>query len=185
MTALPEDVLRERFRRRTDRKCFRTIEGLARKHGALEDDDQLQACVILETHKGWLLWFLIVFVAVLPGIFLAWLCGLTKVGWLLVTQREVIVTRATRRHFGGLRKQVLRLDRPVQLTLLGKPKQHYVRVIEITLPEQIAVFFHRRAYTLNGVMADVAFRIAATPGEAIAPELVPVRAEPPAPALSV
>jgi hypothetical protein len=114
------------------------------------------ACVRLDTHRENTVFLFSVLLGLLPGYLLAMLIGLTKNSWLLVSQRQVIFTRLSRREYSGLRHDVLRLDRPVHLELSAKNK--------VVLPAEIAAFLHRRVMVVEDPKAArEAFELAGTP----------------------
>lgn len=94
-----------------------------------------------------------------PGYLIASLIGMTRGCWVLVTKREVVVTRFRRSDRRALRGDVLRLERPVHFELANQ--RGYVS--KVTLPAEVAEFVGKRRLVAEGKRSRQALELAGTP----------------------
>lgn len=153
----------------TDRASKRFHENLPknrfvrklRETGVLGPDDQVVAAApMLKLPPAVAL---TVWLGLLPGLIV--LIGYQRQCWLIVTQRDVVLTGLFRS--SPKPDQAIRVPRPVYLSLAENPKPSHFFGNKVALPPEIASRLGRGTLNaVNGNLADHAFGLARTPGQA-------------------
>jgi hypothetical protein len=163
-----EDRFRDGYSLSFSRRLLPKVAQVAHKRGLLRMEEELEAFAPVSKMSPWYQWAFFPLSAPLT------LLLFERNAWLLVTPDHVIVTGW--RYGGGVvsgakifrwpQREVLRLGRPVRLTLTKalKHRRWFTRN-SVELPDEIAAALGRRTvYVAQDLIAADAFRLAATPG---------------------